>query len=232
MPAPRISDLPLTDEERSPSFALRSTVGCAKTQPPIYPERWQSGRMRVIGNHVLSQGNRGFESPPLRQFSLGQKIGSPEGVCWVGIGSNGVEQDQVAVTRTDIPHITPFKQNGEVIGWVTALGRAGDGKLRRKFFSEKSDAERFFDDHVRLSVDPLHGRRHEVLFCLEQIDRIGVTLHEVVEFYVRHGSKRTNPLLTDSIKTFFDHKRMIGRGHHYVGRMTVVLRQVCVGLKT
>ena len=176
---------------------------------------------------MLSQGNRGFESPPLRQvFFLEPKIGAQNGVCWLRIGLIRVEPKRGRVTGTDIPHISPFKRNGEVIGWVTVLGLDGEGNLRRKFFREKNDAERFLDDHQRLSVDPFHGRRHEVMFCLERIDRMGVSLHEVVKFYDRHGSKKSNPLLVDSIKTFFDHKRMIGRGHHYVERMTVVLRQL------
>ena len=39
------------------------------------PERWQSGRMRVIGNHVLPQGNRGFESLPLRHLTRDELAG-------------------------------------------------------------------------------------------------------------------------------------------------------------
>ena len=34
------------------------------------PERWQSGRMRALGKRVFPQGNRGFESLPLRHSSL------------------------------------------------------------------------------------------------------------------------------------------------------------------
>jgi hypothetical protein len=34
-----------------------------------HPERWQSGRMCVIGNHVYPQGYRGFESLPLRHLT-------------------------------------------------------------------------------------------------------------------------------------------------------------------
>ena len=125
-----------------------------------------------------------------------------------------------------IGHISPFKRNGEVIGWVTVLGRAEDGQRRRRFFKEKDQAEQFLDEHVRLSVDPLHGRRHEVMFSLERVDRVGVSLNEVVEFYLKHGSKKTNPPLSDAITSFLDHKRMIGRGPHYLDRMTVVFGQL------
>lgn len=109
---------------------------------------------------------------------------------------------------------------------MTNLGRADDGKLRRRFFKDKTQAESFLNEHVRLSVDPLHGRRHEVMFSLERVDRVGVSLHEVVEFYLKHGSKKTNPSLSEAITTFLDHKRTVGRGKHYLDRMEVVFRQL------
>jgi hypothetical protein len=122
-----------------------------------------------------------------------------------------------------ISHITPFKRNGEVIGFVANLGLGGDGKRRRQFFKQREQAEQFLNEHARTTTDPLHGRRHEVMFSLERVDRVGVSLNEVVEFYLLHGAKKSNPLLTEAIRLFLDHKRMIGRGCHYFNRMGVVL---------
>jgi hypothetical protein len=125
-----------------------------------------------------------------------------------------------------IAHLTPFKRNGVVIGYVTNFGLGGDGKRRRRFFKDRDQAEQFLNEHARTTFDPLHGRRNEVMFSLERVDRIGVSLHEVVEFYVLHGAKKSNPLLTDAINQFLDHKRLIGRGWHYFDRMGVVLHQL------
>ncbi|MCX6952529.1 MAG: site-specific integrase [Verrucomicrobia bacterium] len=109
---------------------------------------------------------------------------------------------------------------------MTNLGVGGDGKRRRQFFKTKIEAEQCLNEDARTTTDPLHGRRHEVMFSLERVDTFGVSLHEVVEFYRLHGAKKTNPLLTDSIRLFFEHKKLIGRGHNYFDRMTVVLRQL------
>ena len=125
-----------------------------------------------------------------------------------------------------IPSITPFKRHGEVIGYVTNLGLGEDGKRRRRFFKQRDQAEQFINEHIRTTIDPLHGRRNEVLFSLERVDRIGVSLNEVVEFYVLHGAKKSNPLLSDAINQFLEHKRQIGRGRHHLDRMGVVLDQL------
>ena len=109
---------------------------------------------------------------------------------------------------------------------MTNLGLDAEGKRRRRFFKEREQADRFLSEDARTTVDPLHGRRHEVMFSLEQADRAGISLHEVVDFYLLHGAKKSNPLLTEAIQRFLDHKRMVGRGPHYLDRMGVVLRQL------
>lgn len=55
------------------------------------------------------------------------------------------------------------------------LGLGRDGKRRRQFFKQQDQAEQFINEHARTSFDPLHGRRNEVMFSLERVDRIGVS---------------------------------------------------------
>jgi len=101
---------------------------------------------------------------------------------------------------------------------MTNLGLGGDGKRRRRFFKQRDQAEQFLNEQVRTSFDPLHGRRNEVLFSLEQIDRIGVSLHEVVAFYVQHHARKGNPTLSELVELFITEKRQIGRSSHYPPR--------------
>jgi site-specific recombinase XerD len=123
-------------------------------------------------------------------------------------------------------HLLPFRRRDEIVGWVAVLGVGDDGKRRKRFFKDKTRAESYLNEHLRLSVDPLHGRRHEVMFSLERLDHVGVSLNEVVEYYLRHGSRKRNPPLRESITLFLDQKRMVGRGSMYLQRMKVVLQQL------
>jgi len=56
------------------------------------------------------------------------------------------------------------------------LGLGGDGKRRRRFFKVREEAEQFINEHVRFDSDPFGGRRHEVMFCLERLDRVGKSM--------------------------------------------------------
>ena len=134
----------------------------------------------------------------------------------LGTAENAVELNGERGSWTAIAYLSPVHRNGSTIGFVADIGRGLDGRRRRRFFREQADAERFLTEHVRTSSDPLYGRRHEVLFCLERLDQIGISLHEVVEFYLKHGAKQTNPPLADAINAFVEQKRLIGRGDHYV----------------
>ena len=92
------------------------------------------------------------------------------------------------------------------------LGLGMDGKRRKRFFKKKEDAEQFINEHVRFDSDPFRGRRHEVLFCLERLDRVGIPIHDAVEFYIRHGAKKSNPTLSQAITEFVKQKQLVGRG--------------------
>ena len=48
----------------------RSTRARPCESPNRAPERWQSGRLHRTRNAAYSQGYRGFESPPLRQYDI------------------------------------------------------------------------------------------------------------------------------------------------------------------
>src|SRR5207237_192454 len=51
------------DRSQPMTFLAPSPPGSRIQMRPLgHPERWQSGRMCVIGNHVYPQGYRGFES--------------------------------------------------------------------------------------------------------------------------------------------------------------------------
>lgn len=141
----------------------------------------------------------------------------------LGTAENAVEPHGERGSWTAIAYLSPVHRHGSVIGFVADIGRGLDGRRRRRFFREQADAERFLTEHVRTSSDPLHGRRHEVLFCLERLDQIGISLHEVVEFYLKHGAKQTNPPLADAVRGFLDQKRQVGRGGHYLSWMQSVL---------
>ena len=111
----------------------------------------------------------------------------------LGTAENAVELHGERGSWTAIAYLSPVHRNGSVIGFVADIGRGLDGRRRCRFFREQADAERFLTEHVRTSSDPPRGRHHEVLFCLERLDQIGISLHEVVEFYLKHGAKQTNP---------------------------------------
>ena len=94
----------------------------------------------------------------------------------LGTAESAIEPHGKRGSRTAIAYLSPVHRNGSVIGFVADIGRSADGKRRRRFYREKADAERFLTEHVRILSDPLHGRRHEVLFCLERLDRIGICM--------------------------------------------------------
>ena len=78
--------------------------------------------------------------------------------------------------------ISPQKRNGTVVGYSVYLGVDAEGRRQRKFFARLADAEKLVRVH---SADPrpvgeLLDRKAEILFCLEQLRPLGVTLPDVV----------------------------------------------------
>jgi integrase len=113
--------------------------------------------------------------------------------------------------------ISPQKRNGTVVGYSVYLGVDAEGRRQRKFFARLEDAEKLVRVH---SADPrpvgeLFDRKAEILFCLEQLRPLNVTLPDVVSFYVRHHARKGNPTLSELVELFITEKRRIGRSSHY-----------------
>jgi hypothetical protein len=84
--------------------------------------------------------------------------------------------------------IYPQKRNGQVVGYSVYVGVSPDGRRERRFVTKLESAENF----VRVqTTDPrpvaeLFNRKAELLYALEQLRSVRVTLPEVVTFYVCH----------------------------------------------
>ena len=113
--------------------------------------------------------------------------------------------------------IYPQKRNGKVVGYSVYLGVKHDGQRQRRFFTTMETAEKF----VRVqSADPrpvgeLLDRKAELLYALEQIRPLNVSLPEVITFYVRHHPHKGNPTLQELVELFIAEKKRIGRSAHY-----------------
>jgi hypothetical protein len=105
---------------------------------------------------------------------------------------------------------------------MTVLGVGPDRKRRKRFFTDKTRADPYLNEHVHLFVDPLYGRGHEVLFSLARLDPVGILRNEVMEFYPRHGSQQRNPPLHKTVTATLEQKLLIDRGKMCLQRMTVV----------
>jgi hypothetical protein len=100
--------------------------------------------------------------------------------------------------------IYPQKRNGQVVGYSVYVGASPDGRKERRFFAKLESAESF----VRVqTTDPrpvaeLFNRKAELLYALEQLRPLRVTLSEVVVFYVHHHPNKDNPTLADLVESY------------------------------
>lgn len=113
--------------------------------------------------------------------------------------------------------ISPQKRNGRVVGYSVYLGVDHHGRRQRKFFTQIETAEKFvrLQHAERQPVTELLDRKAELMFCIEQIRPLGVTLPEVVAFYVRHHTHKANHTLTELVELFIAEKKRVGRSAHY-----------------
>ena len=121
--------------------------------------------------------------------------------------------------------IYPQKRNGKVVGYSVVVGVGSDGRRERRFFTQLESAENFVRVQTTDSrpVAELFNRKAELLYALEQIRPLRVTLPEVVAFYVRHHPNKGNPTLTDLVESFIAEKKRIGRSDHYEKSMRYYL---------
>ncbi|MDA4132282.1 MAG: hypothetical protein OK454_04050, partial [Thaumarchaeota archaeon] len=63
-----------------------------------------------------------------------------------------------------------------------------DGQKQRRFFKHLADAETFQRTHDANPepVGQLLERKTELLYCLERLKPTGITLVEVVDYYLHH----------------------------------------------
>jgi len=124
-----------------------------------------------------------------------------------------------------VSKISPQKRNGKVVGYSVYLGVDVKGRKQRRFFTQIADAEKFVQVH---GVDPrpvgeLLDRKAEILFCLEKLRPLNVSLPDVVSFYIQHHANRGNPTLSELVELFVAEKRRIGRSAHYEKSMRYYL---------
>ena len=113
--------------------------------------------------------------------------------------------------------ISPQKRHGRLVGYSVYAGVDELGRKQRRFFTQLETAQRFVRVH---SADPrpvgeLLDRKAEILFCLERLRPLNVSLPDVVAFYVRHHANKGNPTLSELVEMFVAEKKRIGRSAHY-----------------
>lgn len=113
--------------------------------------------------------------------------------------------------------IYPQKRNGKLVGYSVYLGVGHDGRRQRRFVKHLVDAEKLVEAHNADArpLGELFERKAELLYAIEQIRSLRVTLPEVVTFYVRHHVHKSNPTLSELVELFIAEKKRIGRSEHY-----------------
>jgi len=116
-----------------------------------------------------------------------------------------------------VGHISTQRRNGTVVGYSVYLGVNHEGRKERRFFKHLPDAEIYQRTHNAnpLLFGELLERKTELLYCLERLKSMRVTLVEVVDYYLHHRANKGNPTLAELVAAFLDEKRRLGRSRHY-----------------
>ena len=116
--------------------------------------------------------------------------------------------------------ISPQKRNGNVVGYSLYLGTDGNGRRQRRFFVQRSDAERFLNERntTSLPIGELWDRRTEILYNLDRLRPVGVTLTDVVSHFLDQRTQ-SDVTLTELLEKFLPEKKQIGRSPSYEKRM-------------
>lgn len=104
-----------------------------------------------------------------------------------------------------------------VVGYSVYLGVNHEGQKERRFFKHLPDAETFQRTHNGnpLLVGELLERKTELLYCLERLKSMRVTMVEVVDYYLHHRASKGNPTLEELVAAFLEEKKRLGRSKHY-----------------
>lgn len=122
--------------------------------------------------------------------------------------------------------ISPQKRNGQVVGYSVYLGVAGDGRRQRRFFHNRSDAEHFLVERnaTPIPVGELWERKAEVLYSFERLRPLGISLTDVVSFYLNHQSSKVGLMsLSQLFDEFLNEKLQSGRSALYERTMKQVV---------
>jgi integrase len=117
-----------------------------------------------------------------------------------------------------VGHFSAQRKNGIVVGYSVYLGKDENGKRRRKFFKDRAEAEKYV--HVEglqpITVDELWERKSELIYNLERLRPFGVSVTDVVTFYLSHqGSVMGQKKLSELVDNFLREKLQVGRSQHY-----------------
>jgi site-specific recombinase XerD len=112
-----------------------------------------------------------------------------------------------------------------VVGYSVYLGVDHHGQKQRRFFTHLPDAEKCLrvQNTDPRPVGELLERKAELLYCLEQLRPLRVSLPDVVSFYVRHHGHKGNPTLAELVELFVTEKKRVGRSVHYEKSMRYCL---------
>ena len=113
--------------------------------------------------------------------------------------------------------ISPQKRNGVVVGYSVYLGKQGDQRRQRRFFVNRSDAEKFVEerDTSPLPIGELWERRTEILFNLDRLRNVKSSLTEVVTYYLTTKFSQSDKKISEVVTEFLEEKKRIGRSHLY-----------------
>lgn len=124
--------------------------------------------------------------------------------------------------------ISPQKRNGIIVGHSVYLGIDGDGRKQRRFFRDRSDAERYLNERnaTPIPIGELWERKAEVLYNFERLRPLGISLTDAVTCYLsQHGSMVGQMKLSALVEEFLREKLQAGRSQLYDRAMRQVSGQ-------
>lgn len=104
-----------------------------------------------------------------------------------------------------------------MVGYSRYLGTVGEARRQRRFFRRRPDAEKFLANltQTSLPVGELWDRRTEILYNLERLRNVSISLTDVVTVYLANGVRRETAKLSVVMEKFLSEKQRIGRSRSY-----------------
>jgi integrase len=132
-------------------------------------------------------------------------------------GTNAVDSPTGKSGAIPVSSISPQKRNGIVVGYSVYLGKQGDQLRKRRFFVNRSDAEKFVEERNQtpLPIGELWERRTEILFNLERLRSVKSSLTDVVTYYLKTKFSMSEKKISEVVMEFLEEKQRIGRSQLY-----------------